>query len=423
VVQETYFKYRWIIWGTMCSAFLIVFIQRYSIAVIATDLAGELNLTGVQLSNLSSMYFYAYAFMQIPVGIMADKYGPRKITTVGMSIATLATFLFSFSNSVYVIFFSRFLMGASFATIFVSILKIISVWFPPNRFSTLTGWTSLVGNVGGMLASAPLALLVTLVGWRVSLTSIGVFSFLLVFMLWFIVRDYPEDSNQELVIPKGNSDNKISHGLKLIITNPQMWVNFLIVFSVMGTIASFSGLWGIPYLMHVYQISRSSAANYILIFTFGVTMGSLFMGPIERIFSSRKRIIQVIVGIFTMLWAILILIFRCMPVSWLVPLIFFVMGFTGILIMLLFVNVKEMSPLQYSGLATGFINFAPFIGAAILNTMVGFILDLNWDGLLVGGARIYNVADYQKGFLIYLCFSSLAFILSLIFLRERKAKD
>ncbi|MFZ5944337.1 MAG: MFS transporter [Bacillota bacterium] len=423
MIKENNSPYRWIIWCSLCSAFLIVFIQRYAIAVVVNDLSGELKLTGLQLSSLSSMYFYAYAFMQIPVGIMADTFGPRKVTSLGMLVAGAGSILFSISQSITVIFLSRLLIGIGVSTIFVSIFKILTVWFPPNKFATLTGWTSVIGNIGGMLATTPLALLVTFIGWRDSFTSIGIASLFIAVLLWLVVRDKPSGSqpvNLTTSDPAKSEDLNIFYGLKLILLNPQMWINFFIVFGVMGTIMSFSGLWGVPYLTHVYQMSKSTGASYILIFTLGVTIGSIFLGTAERVFTFRKRVVQIIAMIFTLLWGALIFFFKCTPVTWLIPIIFFTMGFSGIMVMLLFVNAKEMNPPQYSGLVTGFINFAPFIGAAFLNTLIGFVLDISWNGLIINGARIYSAVGYQKGLSVYLFFSGLALMLSLIFLKDSR---
>lgn len=424
--EEEYSNYRWIIWSTMSIGFLFVFLQRYSIAVVSNDLSAELNLTGLQLSNLSSMYFYAYALMQIPVGIMADTIGPRKIVSWGMLLAAVGSIMFSLGESITFIFFSRFLIGIGVSTVFVSIMKIIAVWFPPQEFATLAGWTNLVGNIGGMLASSPLALLVTLIGWRLSFRSIGISTFFIAFLLWWVVKDYPPGKSQTLLpeTPNEQSNNAgILVGLKKVIGNSQLWIVFFIFFGIMGTVMSFSGLWGIPYLMHVYDMSRNAAANNILFLTLGVTFGSLIVGRVEKLFKSGKSIIQLITFLFTTFWGILIFLTKCKPDIHLIPFLFFCMGVLGIHGLVVFVIAKETNSPQYYGLITGFINVAPFAGVIVLNTLIGLFLDLNWNGLQVEGVRIYSITDYQKGLLVYFCFSLLSFLLSIIFLKDKSTSE
>jgi len=167
-----YNKTKWTIWSVLVLAFVIVFFHRYSTAVVAEDLASELNLTGTQLSNLASMYFWAYAAMQIPYGIMVDHIGPRKTISMGMLLAGIGSLVFSFATSILVAYAGRLLVGVGVAGVFISILKIQAVWFKREDFPMISGWTSLVGNFGGLLATTPLALLVLAVGWRYSFVMI-----------------------------------------------------------------------------------------------------------------------------------------------------------------------------------------------------------------------------------------------------------
>lgn len=410
-----YNKTKWTIWTVLVLAFVIVFFHRYSTAVVAEDLQSELSLTGTQLSNLASMYFWAYAAMQIPYGIMVDHIGPRKTISMGMLLAGIGSILFSSASTILVAYAGRLLVGIGVAGVFVSILKIQAVWFKREEFPMISGWTSLVGNFGGLLATTPLALLVLAVGWRYSFVMIGVISLFFYVLILIFVKDHPKEigfSSPNGDIPK--SSLPFWHGLLEVIKNKHTWPNFFILFALMGTITSFSGLWGIPYLMHIYELPREIASNYILLLTTGIMIGSVIMGGIAKRLGKIKTVILGGGSIFTLIWFYIIVVTGGQPPLWQLPFLYVVLGVTAVSFILSFTNVKEVNNPHLSGTATSVANVGGFLGAAILNVVVGYVLDLNWGGQLVNGARVYSLGAYRLSFTVFLVMGVIALLATLL---------
>lgn len=394
-------------------SFFIIFFQRYSIAVIADDLSGAMGLTGTDLSNLGSMYFYAYAFMQIPVGLLVDSWGPRRVSSLGMLLASIGSILFATSSSIYPSYIARILVGVGAAPILISTLKFQSIWFKREEFSTVTGITSVVGNLGGLFATTPFAFMIIAIGWRSSFHLIGLISLLLALLLWIIVRDYPQEKGFE-GLARGEKKSINLKALKEVLSNPYTWPNFIIFFGGLGSIMSFSGLWGVPFLMHTMGLSRDVAANQILFYTMGVICGSPLWGLLADRFQGLKWVMRICIGITLLLWVLFLFLTTRTPPLMVFTLLFFTMGFFGISVLLCFTATKEVNPPGYAGISTSVINVAPFLGTSLLNLLVGWRLDHNWMGETLSGVRIYTLKGYQEGFTIYFLAMLVAFGMSFL---------
>lgn len=410
-----YNRTKWTIWAVLALAFVVVFFHRYSTAVVAEDLASELNLTGTQLSNLASMYFWAYAIMQIPNGILIDYIGPRKTTSLGMLLAGIGSLIFAFAPNITVAYIGRLLVGVGVAGVFVSILKIQAVWFKREEFPMITGYSSLVGNFGGVLATTPLAMLVLAIGWRYSFIVISVVSLLFYGLIMTLVKDHPREIGFEA--PNGDppaSQESFWVGLVKVLKNPYTWPNFFILFTLMGAITSFSGLWGVPYLMHIYELSRGQASQYVLLLTTGIMVGSVIIGTIAKKIGRIKIVILTGASIFTLIWFYIIVIANGQPPLWQLPVLYLILGITAVSFILSFTNAKEVNNPHLAGTATSVANVGGFLGGALLNIFVGYILDLNWDGVLVNGARVYSLGAYKLAFTVFLAMGVFALIATLI---------
>ncbi|MEW6724006.1 MAG: MFS transporter [Bacillota bacterium] len=412
---------KWLIWSLMAVAFLVVFIHRYSIAAVADDLARELGLTGAALSNLASMYFYAYAVMQIPSGILADYVGPRLTAALGMLVAAAGSLLFAIAAVPAPALVGRLLVGLGVSVIFVSTLKIQAEWFRPREFATISGLTSVVGNIGGILATTPLALLVTFVGWRPTFLAIAAVSVAVAVAIYLVVRNRPEAAGYPAQGPRADREGiSLGTSLKMIVTNPATWPNFIILFSAMSIINAFSGLWGVPFLMHTYRMAKAEAAQYILYLTAGVLVGSPLVGWLSDRLGRKKPVMMAGTGMVALLWFYLLVVAGGKPpVAALSP-IFFMMGLGGISFILTFANVKEVNHPAFSGMATSFVNSAGFIGTALLNLAVGTWLDQGWTGQIADGMRFYTLESYRSTFLAFLALSVVAFAATWL-VREKAA--
>lgn len=417
----SYGVYKWRNWWILASAFLVVFFHRYSTAVVAEDLVRDLGLTGVQISNLGSMYFYAYALMQLPSGLFSDFAGPRRTVTLGMLAAGAGSVLFGLASGITMAYAARLLVGLGVSVVFISLLKAQSVWFEPDRFATMTGFSSLVGNVGGVLATTPLALLVLAIGWKQSFITIGLVSLVLVAVIWFFVLDAPEQAGYSRrgtgAVTKPRFG--ILESIKKVASVPGTWINFIISAGLMSGIMSFSGLWGVPYLMQVYGFEKAQAAQYVLYLTLGILAGSPVVGLAADKLGSKKPLLIGGAGALTVFWLYVFVIARGMPPASLLTPLYFLAGFLGVTFTLCFASVKEVNHPELSGTATGFINIAGFLATALVNQVVGWRLDQVWDGTMQAGVRFYGQAAFQQAMLIMPIMAGIALAASLFLYRPK----
>src|SRR5512137_1231279 len=193
VLGKKMLRYRWITYGMFLLTYIFVYFDRVAPAVVAPELMKEFGLTATSLGILSSMYFYPYAAMQIPSGILSDYLGPRISVGTFFIIAAIGTAMFGLAHSFGVIIFGRFLMGVGVAVVWIPCMRILANWYRPNEFSTLTGMMLTWGNAGAILASAPLAFLVGLVGWRASFFWLGGFMVIIAILNFIVLRNKPSD--------------------------------------------------------------------------------------------------------------------------------------------------------------------------------------------------------------------------------------
>ncbi|WP_051569399.1 MFS transporter [Alkaliphilus transvaalensis] len=411
-MDKSYHRRKWSIWGILVLAFVAVFFHRLAMGVVADDLIRDLSLTGKTLGNLTSMNFYAYALMQIPVGIMVDTIGVRKICSWGTLLTGIGSIMFGLANSLLVAYIARFLVGIGTSVIIISILKVQSIWFKPEKYSTLSGYTSFFGNFGAFLATVPLAYVVLNIGWRNSFLLMGITSVIISIAIWFIVRDHPSELGYDVLIkPKGNKN--IWKGLKEVITNPYTWPPFAIMFFMVGSTTAIIGLWGMPYLMHVYHISKTQAAGYLSFVSIGFIIGAPIVGKVSDYLRGEiKRILSFATIIYLSIWGYMAFMGGQPPLHQ-IPFIFLLIGFSTICHILAFTNVKEVNDENFAGSAAAIINVGEFVGGSLLSLGMGVILDLGWQGTTVDGASVYSANQYQMVFIIMAVMALVSFLATL----------
>jgi len=309
-------KRRWLIWASLMLVYVVGYFHRVAPAVIAEDLMRAFQTSGVLLGVLSSVYFYTYAVMQIPAGILSDTLGPRLTVTIGAVIMGIGTILFGAAPSLLLCYAGRFLVGLGVSVMMVNIARTCVEWFRSNELALMTGLTTTVGGVGGLLAATPLALLSNALSWRISFEVIGFLSIFLALNCWWNVRnrpadwglppldDYsaasPFDVNRELL------RSKIWFGLKTVVKNPYTWPPFFGFFAFYSTLMAFSGLWGIPFLTQVYGLSNAKAANYMIAVSLGLIFGCPFTGQLsDKILSSRRLPYAFSMVVYCLVWGML----------------------------------------------------------------------------------------------------------------------
>ncbi len=409
-------RLRWTSFSLLIAAYMLGYFHRMAPAVLSGDLQTAFHTSGAALGVLAASYFYAYTMMQIPAGVLADIWGPRRSVTFGAMLAALGALAFGLADSLWIAGAGRFLIGIGASLIFIAILKLVSHWFYEHQFATITGLTILLGNLGGLTAATPLSWGLEFASWRSIMLVLAAASALLGLLVWFIVRDKPRDvglpSMRELEGRPAHAAyaGNWRQGLVEVLKNPATWPGFFVSMGLGGFFFTFAGLWAVPFLRDVQGFERSAAAHHGSVLLLGFAMGSMLLGFIsDRLGKRRPPMFGYLFG-FVACWAP---VQMALPLpTWLSLSLYLLIGFfaTGYTITL--TTTKEVNSPALSGMATGVVNTGTFLGAAILQPLVGGIMDYGWDGRLVDGVRLYSTANYQYGFAAMSAFVLMAFVVA-----------
>jgi sugar phosphate permease len=414
------YRYRWLMLGIMGMIYFLACLHRISPTVIARDLVNEFGADATALGLMASTYFYLYAVVQPPVGILSDTIGPRRVVTIFTLIACLGCLVFGLAPNMLMAGVGRGLIGIGVGGIFVPGLKIFSGWYRQNEFAWVTGIFLALGNAGNLSASLPLTFLVMRFGWRLSFIGIGGVSILFGILAWIILRDRPEDkgwqpivettplsSPQETHIPNGGPTSK---RLGIILKNSGFWMITLSYFFTGGPGLTFQGLWSVPYLMDIYGYTRLQAGGLLMILPFGFIIGSPLIGFLaDRLNMGRKRILLITVFPSVACWSVFFLSDGKPNNSLIIPL-FFLMGLCGGGSLSLYMTIlKEFFPPWLTGTAVGLMNPAAFLATALFQPFTGYLMDA------VGRTGLaYPLEAYQQVFTVFFISMLIAFGLILL---------
>ncbi len=286
---------RLAIFGILLAGFVLSFFHRTAPAAIAGELTSAFSINSAVLGTLAATYFFVYTLLQIPVGVMADTLGPRLIVTIGALIAGAGSLLFGLAPSWEVAAIGRTFVGIGVSVAFISLLKISAVWFPANRFATLVGVVQFAGNLGAVIAGAPLAWVVTVASWRTVFVGLGLLSIAMGIAAWNIVRDRPEQRGfppVQAALPAGTVRTPWRQALFDVLANAKTWPTFFVNIGIGGSFLAFAGLWAVPYLQQVYGMPRNVAAQHGSVLLLGVAIGSLVVGALSDRLRNRRDVMR-----------------------------------------------------------------------------------------------------------------------------------
>lgn len=411
-------RLAWSVWGLGALLYLIAFYQRVAPAVLTDQLMNDFAIGAAALGNLSAFYFYAYVAMQIPTGILADRWGPRRLLASGAGVAALGTALFALAPTLGWASAGRLLIGASVAVAFVAMLKLATHWFAPHQFALASGMALFMGVVGGVFAGVPLRLLVDAFGWRAVMGVCAALTALLAAAIWLRVRDDPREAGYASHFHGAGHDSgrhgPVWRGLMEVLSYRNSWILVLVPIGVAGPVLTFAGLWGVPYLRQVHGLETKTAAAITSAFLVAWALGGPLLGSWSERLGRRKPLYVVTTALVLACWTAIV--FLPLPV-WPLTALLLVTGFLSGNLIIGFAWAKESVPAHLMGTASGVCNMGPLMGGMLLQPAVGWMLDRHWSGASAGGARLYEAAAWQAGFtLMYAC-AVLSLVL-ILFARE-----
>ena len=401
---------RWIAFLALAGTYALVSVYRLSTAVLADELTRAFSVTGTQLGNLHASFFYVYAAMQLPTGVLADRLGARRTVTAGALVMSLGGLAFAGAESYAVAFVGRALIGLGGSVLFIAILRFCANWFRPSEFARMSGITIAVSGFGGILATTPLAVAVAAAGWRRTLAGLSVLGIGLAVAAYVVARDSPVDAGLEPMsgvdTPGASSLRDVLANARTVLGEVETWLCGAVLFAGTGINITVVGLWGIPYLVQTYGFSVTTASTYTLLGSAGLLVGPPVVGTVSDRLSRRRgtetgtggRTRLIVVGMALYAAAFALLAVTGAPPTAVVAVVFFASGGLAGAYALTYAVVKERHDASASGVSTGTINMMAFSGAAVLPTAMGYALDAYWTGETIGGARVYTEFGYQVAF-------------------------
>jgi MFS family permease len=411
----------WGIWGLGSALYLIGFYHRVAPAVITAELTADFGLSASGLGRLSAFYFFSYVLMQVPTGILADRWGPRRLLTAGALVAALGTSLFAWAPDLATASAGRLLVGGSVAVAFVGMLKLASHWFAPQQFALATGMGLLVGIAGAVFAGVPLRLLVNAFGWRPVTAASALLTGALAIAIWLVVRDDPTEKGYRSYFrqPGVHVAGSALGGLREVLRYRNTWLLAFVPGGVAGTLLTFAGLWGVPYLTTQYRLSTSQAAAATSLLMVAWAVGGPVFGGLSDRLGRRKPLYVAGMLVVTLGWSLVLL--ASPPYPLLVALLL-VVGFSSGCMIVGFAFAKESVPPQLAGTISGVVNTGVMVGPMVLQPAVGWMLDRLWTGALRGAERVHEASAFRAGFALMIGWLVLS-LAAILFTRETRCRQ
>ena len=416
-------RLSWFMWGLGATLYLIGFYHRVAPAVMTTELMQDFAIGAAGLGNLSAFYFYSYVAMQAPTGILADRLGPRRLLAVGALVAGLGGLIFGLAPTMFWASIGRLLIGGSVAVAFVGMLKLAGHWFAPRQFALATGMALFCGVIGAVFAGVPLRLVVDLVGWRPVMLVSALITLGVALAIWFFVRDDPQEKgylSYALPVVEGGAKSSVLQGVKEIFRYRNTWLLCFIPGGVVGCILTFSGLWGVPFLVTHYHFTPAKAAALNSALLVAWALGGPLVGGLSDRIGLRKPLYIAGNLILVGAWAVIIFV-PALPMVLLIGLLLLAGLASGGMI-ISFAFVKESVPAHLGGTASGIINMGIMSGPMLLQPAIGLILDLRWQGEIVNGAKVYGLDAFRSGFSLMLAWAIVSAVL-IFFTKETYCKQ
>lgn len=386
----------WVICSLGMLFYCYNYFLRVSPSVMQHDLMQGLHINAYEFGTLAAFYYYAYTPMQVPVGMIYDRYGARAIQFFAIIIVVLGVGTFISADTYATACLGRFMIGLGTAFAYIGVLKLASIWLPPNRFATVAGLTTAFGMSSAIFSDKVLTRFVETVGYKSALQTALFIGVALCLLVLFFMRNRPKIQLANVVASKHvpMSMKQLLAGLRFVLTNPQMWLIGFIgcLFYLPATV--FLDLWGIPYLKSVYQLSAEEAATAVS----WVFVGWIISGPSIGALSDKIRRRRAPLLISAIMSTILISVIFYTPGLSLTTMhvLFFFLGIFCGAHPLCFALGKENSPLKFSGIAVAVTNTLIMLGGMIFQPLVGKLLDNHSVSVtLQNDIPIYSASDYN----------------------------
>ena len=394
-------KFIFIFLPFACGYFLS-YLYRSTNAVLAPYLSNDLNLNAEQLGLITSAYFLTFGLFQLPLGVLLDKYGARKVQSILFLIAAIGAILFSLGNDVWSLVTARGLIGLGVSGALMAAFKAFAVWYPKERLPLLIGLFMSAGGMGAIVASTPLEMALQITDWRGVYLFIGIVTIFVGVLIFFIVPEKQENNYNEKALP-------VLKVLKHIYTSYAFWRIGPLSGIAGGTGLAILGLWAGPWLSDIGKFNKNEIANILFISTIMMTIGTTSLGIITDYLRKFNISPVGVMGgaLFVFIIPLTIITFGIMPKAiwpWVI------LSITSLAATLAYAGLSQHFPTSYAARASTAINLICFLMAFIAQYAIGFIMQLVEPGKQSG----YSIKAYQAGFGLFLGLLIICYIIFII---------
>jgi sugar phosphate permease len=369
--------YAWLICLVIFVSYVLVYFHRLCPSVLALEMQQDFAVSGTLLGLLGSAYFYPYGLMQLPVGMLADSWGPRKTVSAFLLIATAGSLMMALTPGLGLAVAGRVLVGIGVSTLFVCNFKLLAEWFPPRQMVLVGGLFMAMGGVGALSAATPLALMSNWLGWRLTLGVIGGLSLIMAAAVYLVVRDRPpwagDDPELTARYVEKPATGGVWRGVAQVVSAGRFWPVSLYSFFSTGLSFAIGGMWSVPYLQHVYGMSKAEASLYQNTFGLALIVGAPLLGWWANRFG-RKAVLVGCAVVVCLVCAGFYFFTDSLPPWALYALFFGLFWFSAAPGPVVATYSKELFDRSIAGTSVGMVNLFPFVGAGVMQVVFGWVL-------------------------------------------------
>lgn len=377
----------WAIWLVALAVYVLAVFHRSSLGVAGILAADRFDISATSLATFTVLQLLVYAGMQVPVGVLLDRFGSRAMLLAGLVLMTVGQLVFAFSTSFAGAVTARAVLGAGDAMVFVSVIRLVTVWFLVRQAPMVTQLTGLVGQTGGIIAAAPLAFLLDRLGWTRAFAVTSSVGVVLLVVVVLLVKDSPYRTDEVVRVKL----RALAQSLRLVWGNPGtrlgMWSHFTSQFSA----TVFAMLWGFPFLVRGLGWSEAAASGLLMAMVAWAAVSGLALARlVARLPYWRSWIVVSVVGLMIVPWTAVLLWPGAAP-AWLVVVMAFATATGGPASMVGFDLARSFTPVQAIGRANGLVNIGGFTASLLTMAIIGVVLDVREPG----GMNAYSLTDFK----------------------------